>query len=64
MTEIINSATKLPNLLSTSQSEDPLLTEDDSRFVMFPIQYDDIWSMYKKQVDCFWRSKEIVKKKL
>jgi ribonucleotide reductase beta subunit family protein with ferritin-like domain len=26
---------------------------------MFPIQYDDIWSMYKKQVDCFWRSEEI-----
>jgi ribonucleotide reductase beta subunit family protein with ferritin-like domain len=38
---------------------DPLLTEDDSRFVMFPIKYDDIWSMYKKQVDCFWRSEEI-----
>ena len=38
---------------------EPLLTEDDNRFVMFPIQYDDIWSMYKKQVDCFWRSEEI-----
>jgi len=59
MNEIRNSATTLPNLLSTPQSGDPLLTEDDSRFVMFPIQYDDIWSMYKKQVDCFWRSEEI-----
>ena len=38
---------------------EPLLTEDDNRFVMFPIQYDDIWSMYKKQVDCFWRPEEI-----
>jgi ribonucleotide reductase beta subunit family protein with ferritin-like domain len=38
---------------------DPLLTEDDSRFVMFPIEYDDIWAMYKKQVDCFWRTEEI-----
>jgi ribonucleoside-diphosphate reductase subunit M2 len=38
---------------------DPLLTPNDSRFVMFPIQDDDIWNMYKKQVDCFWRTEEI-----
>ena len=38
---------------------EPLLTEDDSRFVMFPVQYDDIWAMYKKQVDCFWRAEEV-----
>jgi ribonucleoside-diphosphate reductase subunit M2 len=38
---------------------DPLLTEEDERFVMFPIEYDDIWSLYKKQVDCFWRTEEI-----
>jgi ribonucleoside-diphosphate reductase subunit M2 len=36
-----------------------LLTPDDNRFVMFPIKYDDIWQMYKKQVDCFWRAEEI-----
>jgi ribonucleoside-diphosphate reductase subunit M2 len=38
---------------------DPLLTPNDDRFVMFPIQYQDIWEMYKKQVDCFWRAEEI-----
>jgi ribonucleoside-diphosphate reductase subunit M2 len=38
---------------------EPLLKSDDSRFVMFPIQYNDIWEMYKKQVDCFWRPEEI-----
>jgi len=38
---------------------DPLLTEDDNRFVMFPIQDDAIWKMYKKQMDCFWRAEEI-----
>jgi ribonucleotide reductase beta subunit family protein with ferritin-like domain len=38
---------------------DPLLTEDDSRFVMFPIEYNDIWCLYKKQINCFWRSEEI-----
>ena len=40
-------------------SKEPLLTPDDNRFVMFPIKYDDIWAMYKKQVDCFWRAEEI-----
>ena len=38
---------------------EPLLTPDDNRFVMFPIKYNDIWEMYKKQVDCFWRPEEI-----
>jgi ribonucleoside-diphosphate reductase subunit M2 len=26
---------------------------------MFPIKHDDIWQMYQKQVDCFWRPEEI-----
>ena len=38
---------------------EPLLTPDDNRFVMFPIKDLDIWTMYKKQVDCFWRAEEI-----
>jgi ribonucleoside-diphosphate reductase subunit M2 len=38
---------------------EPLLAPDDNRFVMFPIRYEDIWEMYKKQVDCFWRPEEI-----
>jgi len=44
--------------MSKIQSE-PLLAPDDNRFVMFPIQHQDIWEMYKKQVDCFWRAEEI-----
>lgn len=40
-------------------SSDPLLVPDDSRFVMFPIKHNDIWNMYKKHVDCFWRAEEI-----
>ena len=38
---------------------DLLLTEDDGRYVMFPLKDNDIWKMYKKQVDCFWRAEEI-----
>lgn len=40
-------------------NNEPLLTPDDNRFVMFPIKHHDIWEMYKKQVDCFWRAEEI-----
>ena len=38
---------------------EPLLKPDDNRFVMFPIANQDIWAMYKKQMDCFWRAEEI-----
>jgi len=38
---------------------EPLLIPDDKRFVMFPVQHQDIWEMYEKQVDCFWRPQEI-----
>ena len=38
---------------------EPLLRQDDTRYVMFPIKDNTIWSFYKKQVDCFWRAEEI-----
>ena len=38
---------------------EPILQEDENRYVLFPIQHDDIYKMYKKQVDCFWRAEEI-----
>ena len=28
-------------------------------YTMFPIQDMDAWTMYKKQVDCFWRVEEV-----
>jgi ribonucleotide reductase beta subunit family protein with ferritin-like domain len=40
-------------------SREPLLKEDSSRYVMFPIKNETIWKLYKKQVDCFWRAEEI-----
>ena len=39
--------------------EEPLLKEDQGRFVMFPVSDQNIWKMYKKQVECFWRPEEI-----
>lgn len=41
------------------QLPEPLLTENPQRFVMFPIQYHDIWTMYKKHVASFWTAEEL-----
>mmetsp|Transcript_9009 Transcript_9009/g.10178 ORF Transcript_9009/g.10178 Transcript_9009/m.10178 type:complete len:381 (+) Transcript_9009:2-1144(+) len=38
---------------------EPLLMENPHRFVLFPIQYHDVWEMYKKQQACFWVAEEI-----
>ena len=35
------------------------LLEDDNRFVMFPIKYNDVWEMYKKALESFWRAEEV-----
>jgi len=43
----------------SKNNTEPLLVPDDNRFVMFPIKHNDIWEMYKKQIDCFWRAEEI-----
>ena len=43
----------------SKSSIEPLLQEDPNRYVMFPIKDKDIWKMYKKQEDLFWRAEEI-----
>ena len=40
-------------------TNEPLLTENPNRYVMFPLTDHDIWKSYKKQMDCFWRAEEI-----
>jgi ribonucleoside-diphosphate reductase subunit M2 len=44
--------------MSKSLNE-PLLTENPNRYVMFPLQDQEIWQHYKKMEDCFWRTEEI-----
>jgi ribonucleotide reductase beta subunit family protein with ferritin-like domain len=39
--------------------EEPILKENANRFVLFPIQYPDIWHMYKCAVASFWTAEEI-----
>jgi len=38
---------------------EPILEQNDGRFVLFPIQHDDIWSFYKKAEASFWTAEEI-----
>ena len=45
--------------MSKNLVQDAILQEDTNRYVMFPIQDQEIWQMYKKQIDCFWRAEEI-----
>ncbi|XP_063215748.1 ribonucleoside-diphosphate reductase subunit M2 B isoform X1 [Bacillus rossius redtenbacheri] len=39
--------------------KEPLLRENPRRFVVFPIQYHDIWQMYKKAEASFWTTEEV-----
>jgi ribonucleoside-diphosphate reductase subunit M2 len=38
---------------------EPILSEDNNRLVLFPIEYPDVYAMYKKAIDCFWNVNEI-----
>lgn len=38
---------------------EPLLQENPHRFVLFPIQDNEIWAMYKKAEASFWTAEEI-----
>lgn len=44
---------------SSEEEEEPLLKENPRRFVIFPIQYHDIWQMYKKAEASFWTAEEV-----
>ena len=45
--------------MSSTKQVEPILEQTDERFVMFPLQYGDVWDLYKKQVECFWRAEEV-----
>ena len=42
-----------------SGSVEPILEENPGRFVVFPIQHDDIWKFYKNSEASFWTAEEI-----
>jgi ribonucleoside-diphosphate reductase beta chain len=38
---------------------EPILEPNEGRFVLFPIQHNDIWSFYKRAEASFWTAEEI-----
>lgn len=56
--KIFSESTPKSEQTSVSQ-EEPLLKENPRRFVIFPIQYHDIWTMYKKAEASFWTAEEV-----
>ncbi|KAI9636000.1 ribonucleotide reductase [Dioszegia hungarica] len=45
--------------LECEEKDEPLLQESNSRFVLFPIKYREIWQMYKQAQASFWTAEEI-----
>lgn len=43
----------------TNTTIEPILAESADRFVLFPIEYDDVWNMYKQAEASFWTAEEV-----
>lgn len=39
--------------------EEPILNPSEDRFVVFPVQHQDLWELYKNHLGCFWTREEI-----
>ena len=39
--------------------KEKILVENPHRFVLFPIEHNDLWKMYKQQQACIWTAEEI-----
>jgi ribonucleotide reductase beta subunit family protein with ferritin-like domain len=59
LSSLLTPSTTSSTLPSSKELVEPLLIPDEGRYVMFPIKYNDVWNMYKKQMDSFWRCEEI-----
>ena len=40
-------------------TDEPILRESKNRYTLFPIEHQDIYDMYKRHVDSFWRAEEV-----
>jgi len=38
---------------------EPILDDSNSRFTMYPIQYQGLWDLYQKQLSSFWKPQEV-----
>ncbi|KAK3793751.1 hypothetical protein RRG08_043399 [Elysia crispata] len=57
---VLDQSTPVKKVVSKPvEQEEPLLKENPRRFVVFPIEYHDIWQMYKKAEASFWTAEEV-----
>ncbi len=45
--------------MDNTMNNEPILTPNNDRFVLFPIKHDDIWQFYKNAEASFWTAEEI-----
>ena len=59
-TNVMETQTAIEEVLpENTMVTEPILTDNPNRFVLFPIQHDDIWAEYKKQEASIWTAEEI-----
>ena len=49
----------IPRKIHFETKEEPLLTPERNRYVVYPIKHKDIWDAYKQQKSCFWTAEEL-----
>ncbi len=59
ITGVLPSEVREVKTVKELDKEEPILKENGGRFVLFPIQHNDIWEMYKKSEASFWTAEEI-----
>lgn len=42
-----------------SDSLEPILSDENRRFTLYPIRHSNLWELYKKQLSSFWKAEEI-----
>jgi ribonucleoside-diphosphate reductase beta chain len=45
--------------MANSDQTEPILSEENRRFTLFPIKYYSLFDLYKKQLSAFWKAEEI-----
>ena len=46
-------------MTNSNAINEPILSKNKDRFVLYPIEHDDIWQFYKKAEASFWTAEEI-----
>ncbi|KAK7077879.1 Ribonucleoside-diphosphate reductase subunit M2 [Halocaridina rubra] len=58
-TSPVKAAKETKKVVAFDKESEPLLKDNPARFVIFPIQFQDIFQMYKKAVASFWTVEEV-----